>query len=59
MPPIYDPGRLLGQHDGDWLEPHPSYDYYPGPNGVQHRVDIANHVFRGHGVPASLLPSAP
>lgn len=59
LPMIYDPGHLLGEHDGDWLDPHWGYDYYPGPLGLQHRVNISSHRFVSHGIAASMLPPAP
>jgi hypothetical protein len=59
MPRIYDPDGLLdGEHADGWAAAHWAFDYYPSPSGgLQHRVDIADHAFRAHGVAASLLPT--
>ena len=60
-PPIWDPaGVLSGEHRDGWAYAHWAFDFYPAPaGGLQHRVNISDHRFVGHGTPASLLPKAP
>lgn len=61
LPLIWDPAGLLdGEHRDGWASVHWGLDYYPSPlGGLQHRVSIVGGQFVSHGVPASLLPSAP
>ena len=41
LPLAWDPHNLLGgEHREGWASTHWAFDYYPGPNGLQHRINI-------------------